>query len=129
MMTTVSAYEKKTEPVYLYQRTSGPVMTVMLVLIWATGCARIYKDGDSQNAIFRAWHPVTWLLLAAMVVPSAIAGEKLSSAVPTKLSRFWRLNADQLQWVTPFTRIDSLKPFQGPAKRRFDFLDSQILDD
>jgi hypothetical protein len=128
-MTTASAYEKKTEPVYLYQRTSGPMMTVLLVLIWASGCARIYKDGDSQNAVFRAWHPATWLLFAFMVVPSAITGEKLSSVVPTKLPRFWRLNVDQLQWVTPFTRIDSLKPFRGPAKRCFYFLDSKMLDD
>jgi hypothetical protein len=125
-MTTVSAYEKKTEPVYLYQRTSGPMMAVLLVLIWATGCARIYKEGDSQNAIFRAWHPATWLLLAAMVVPCAIAGEKLRSAVPTKLSRFWKVNADQLQWVTPFTRIDTLKPFRFPAKRCTDVSDSEI---
>lgn len=103
-------------------------MAALLVLIWATGCARIYKDGDSQNAIFRAWHPATWLLLGAMVVPCAIAGEKLSAAVPTKLSRFWRLNADQLQWVTPFTRIDSLKPFQCPAKRCSDLFDSKKGD-
>jgi hypothetical protein len=128
-MTTASAYEKKTEPVYLYQRTSGPMTAMLLVLIWATGCARIYKDRDSQNAVFRAWHPVTWLLRVAMVVPCAIAGEKLGSAVPTKLSRFWMLNADQLQWVTPFTRIDSLKPFRGPGKRHSDLLDAKILND
>jgi hypothetical protein len=128
-MTTVSAFDKKTEPVYLYQTTSGPIMTALLVLIWATGCARIHKDGNSLNAVFRAWHPGTWLLRAAMVVPCAIDGEKLSVAVPTKLSRFWRLNADQLQWVTPFTRVDSLKPFQGPGKRRFDGLDPEALSD
>jgi hypothetical protein len=127
IMTTASVFEKKPEPVYLYQKTSGPMTALLLVLIWAAGCARIYKDRDSQNAVFRAWHPVTWLLRVAMVVPCAVAGEKLDAAVPTKLPVFWRLNADQLQWVTPFTRIDSLKPFRGPAKRYSDLLDAEMI--
>ena len=60
---------------------------------------------------------------------TAVAGEKLNAAVPTKLPVFWRLNADQLQWVTPFTRVDSLKPFRGPGKRYSDLLDAEIVHD
>lgn len=81
------------------------------VALWATGCARLHKDGNGFNAVFRAWHPVTWILFIIMIIPCAVLGEKITDVIPTRLSYFWRMNIDQLQWVTPFTKLDTLKPF------------------
>ena len=85
------------------------------VALWFTGCARVHKDGDCFAVIFRAWHPVTWLLLVVMLIPCALQGEQLLYVVPLKLSIFWKQNLDQLQWVTPFTRLETLEPFKFRA--------------
>lgn len=92
-------------------------MRVVGVLLWMTGCARLHKDGDSFGIVMRAWHPITWVTLVAMVVPCALMGEKLTDLVPLRLTKFWRQNADQVQWVTPFTDTSTLKPFKHRALR------------
>lgn len=96
-------------------------------VLWATGAMRLHADGSSFQAIWRIWHPVTWLVLALAVIPCAVAGERLFRVVPLRLSEFWRLNADQLQWVTPFTRLDSLKPFNFAQARRRRTADDKVL--
>lgn len=92
--------------VYVYQE-----MSHLGLFLWALGCARMHKDGDGFCSIFRPWHPVNWLLLLILMPVCAILGEKLLDAVPFRLSKFWQLNREQLQWVQPWTRLDSLKPF------------------
>ena len=82
------------------------------VVLWLLGTARLHKDGDGFRVVFRAWHPLTWLVLLVLLIPCALLGEKLLDAVPLRLTKFWRDNEAQLQWVTPFTDIDTLKPFQ-----------------
>jgi hypothetical protein len=88
----------------------GPVRQVLFVTFWLSGSVRMYKDGDGFGGVFRAWHPVTWLLLVLMLVPCALMGEKLTGVVPMKLSKFWLDNANQMQWVTPFTKLSALRP-------------------
>lgn len=88
-------------------------MRLLGLFLWFTGTVRLHADGDGFKEIWRPWHPVTWLFLVVMVVPCAILGEKLSYAVPMRLSDFWKDNIDQLQWVTPFTRRDTLKRFDS----------------
>ncbi len=85
------------------------------IVLWALGTVRLHKDGDGFRVVFRAVHPLTWLTMALLLVPCALLGEKLLDVVPLGLSRFWQDNEDQLQWVTPFTELDSLKPFQVRA--------------
>jgi hypothetical protein len=80
--------------------------------LWLTGCVRMFKDGDGFSCVFRWWHPVTYLLMLVMLVPCALMGEKLLKVIPLKLSAFWQENSDQLQWVAPWTRLDTLKPFR-----------------
>lgn len=81
------------------------------LLLWATGCVRLYKDGDGFGTLFRAWHPVTWLVALLVLVPCALMGERLAEVVPIRLSKFWQRNRQQLQWVQPWTRLDQLKRF------------------
>lgn len=89
------------------------------VMLWLTGCHRMHKDADGVDTVFRAWHPVTWLLLVVMVVPCALWGEKLFDVVPLRLSKFWRDNIGQLQRVTPFSDWSALRPFDyGGASRK-----------
>jgi len=87
-------------------------------LFWLTGAVRLHKDADGFNAVWRGWHPVTWVVLVAMLIPCAFLGEALLKAVPLRPNSFWRINAEQLQWVTPFTRLDTLKPFNFAQARR-----------
>lgn len=82
------------------------------VVLWLTGCVRMLKDGDGFSYVFRRWHPVSYLLMVVMVLPCAMLGEKLSTVVPLSLSKFWEANRDQLQWVSPWTSIETLKPFR-----------------
>jgi hypothetical protein len=86
------------------------------VVFWLTGCIRFHKDGDGFNGVFRAWHPLTWLLGIVAIVPCALFGIKLSEAIPLRLSEFWKQNAAQLQWVTPWTKLATLKPFNSALR-------------
>jgi hypothetical protein len=86
-------------------------MTPIGIFMWLSGCTRLHADGDIATFVCRWWHPLTWLLMAALLIPCALMGKKLLSVVPLCLSPFWRKNRDQLQWVTPWTRLDRIKPF------------------
>jgi hypothetical protein len=81
--------------------------------LWFTGCIRMHKDGNTFNGIMHWWHPATWAMFLIMVLPCAVMGEKLSEVVPVRLSDFWLRNRAQLQWVTPFTDLSTLVPFDS----------------
>ena len=98
---------KKSLPTHVYQ-----TIPWFAVLLWLTGGVSFYKDGDGFCPLCRAWHPTAWLLLVGLLIPCALMGQPLLKVVPLKLSPFWKKNKEQLQWVTPFTRLDSLKPFE-----------------
>jgi len=102
-------------------------MSPIGVLLWLTGTVRMHKDGDGFKAIWRAWHPVTWLMVVIMVVPCAVMGVALKEVFPLKLSKFWQQNRDQLQFVTPWTKLDSLKPFKSKIGLKASNEDSQSL--
>lgn len=86
-------------------------MTRFGLLLWATGCVRLHKDGDGFKEIYRLWHPVTWLMAPVVLVLCGVMGEKFSTVFPIRVSPFWERHRDQLQWVTPFTRLSDLRPF------------------
>lgn len=88
------------------------------LVIWCTGCFRMHKDGDGFQSIFRWWHPMTWILMLILVPFCAIYGEPLLNVVPLDITDFWKKpeNNVQLQWVTPFTKLDTLKDFRYNIK-------------
>lgn len=73
------------------------------LLLWCTGCVRLFKDGDSFSYLMRWWHPVTYVMLVVMLVPCALMGEKLMEVVPLRLKKYWRERRSEMVWVTPFT--------------------------
>jgi len=83
--------------------------------LWGTGCVRLYKDGGLFRFVFRGAHPVTWLMMVVCLIPSVLTGTKLSDWVPLALPAFWVNHSDQLQWVTPWTKLSSLKPFHNSS--------------
>lgn len=68
-------------------------------IVYLTGAARFHDDGDGVTAIFRWWHPLTWVLALVMIIPCAIVGEKISEAIPLRISKWFRDNPDRLQWL------------------------------
>lgn len=96
-------------------------MRVTGLLLWGLGAVRMHKDGQGFQEVWRVWHPLTWAALVLVLLPCAVMGEKLSEVVPLQLKPFWRLHSNQLQWVTPFTRLDSLKPFDPALARRTEY--------
>lgn len=78
------------------------------LVLWFTGAARLYKDGDGFSAVWRWWHPVTWLLLVTLVLPCALIGQPLLQVVALRLAPYWRRRRTQVLWVTPFTRLSAV---------------------
>lgn len=68
-------------------------------LVYATGAARWHDDGDGVNAVFRWWHPLSWVLLAAMLIPCAVVGEPLKDAVPFRVTKWWRERPERINWL------------------------------
>ncbi len=63
------------------------------------GVVRVHEDGDICTAIFRWWHPVTWVMFVALIVPCAFMGEKITDAFPIRVSRYFRENPERLKWL------------------------------
>lgn len=82
------------------------------VLIWLSGACRLFKDGHGFGFVFRWYHPITWILLVILTPVCGIIGEKVTDIIPLKLSKFWKENIDQMQYVTPFTKLSTLVPFK-----------------
>src|ERR1035437_6620456 len=92
--------------IYVYQK-----MKKLGLVLWFLGFFRIYFDGDGFGELFRWWHPLTWIWLLVMIPFCAVVGEKISWVVPLKLDGFWKEaeNAEHIQFVAPWTRIDTKK--------------------
>ncbi len=85
-------------PVRLYKK-----MSLLALIVWCTGCMRIYKDGDSFSPLFRFWNPFSYLVVLLAIIPCAIYGRKLSECVPFKLHGQKAKYKYKLKWLTPFT--------------------------
>jgi len=68
-------------------------------LFYWLGVCRFHDDGDVVTGVYRWWHPLSWLLVVAMVIPCAVLGEPLKDAVPFRVSKYWRNNHDRLNWL------------------------------
>ena len=79
------------------------------VMLWMTGCARMFVTSDGIDFVFRWWHPVTILLIIFLTIPCAIAGERLFEAVPVQLPPKLQKHKQRIIWVTPFTKIPNQK--------------------
>ena len=74
------------------------------VAFWLTGSVRLFRDGGGYSYVFRAWHPITWLAILAMIVPCALLGAPLREVVPLRLSAYWAQRRAHIQWVSPWSR-------------------------
>ena len=72
-------------------------------LLWWLGVVRIHEDGDGWSAVFRWWHPITWILFVAMVPVCAVVGEPIFQVVPMRVGRFFLERPERLIWWTPFS--------------------------
>jgi hypothetical protein len=68
-------------------------------VVYLTGAARFHDDGDGVTGVFRWWHPVTWLLFLGLIIPCAVVGERISNAVPLRVSKWFRDHPERLQWL------------------------------
>lgn len=68
-------------------------------IVYLLGAARWHDDGDAITAVFRWWHPLSWLLVLICIVPCAVMGERIGDAIPFRLSRHFRENPERLQWL------------------------------
>lgn len=68
-------------------------------LLRAIGAVRIHDDGDGLGCVFRWWHPVAWLLWVAMLPVCGVVGERISEAVPFRVSQWFRDHPERLQWL------------------------------
>lgn len=73
--------------------------------LWCIGSGRLHRDGDGYTFVGRWYHPAYWILFIVMLPIAAILGEPIFEAMPYKLSRYWELNKNKLEWVTPFDKI------------------------
>lgn len=92
---------------FVYQK-----LTPLSVILYCVGAFRLHADGTSFNVVFRWYNPVNWIMLLILIPFCAFAGAKLSNEMPFKIPDFWEKNRDQLQWVSPWTRLNSIKPFR-----------------
>lgn len=73
------------------------------VIIWLTGAARFYHDGDGAGFVWRWWHPLAWLsapiffmlFCAASGVPSAWLNRHEAGFC---VSPWFRENPSRLDW-------------------------------
>ena len=86
-------------------------LSYIAIFLYFTGCVRLYKDGLMFDGIFRKWHPVTWILFFIFFTPSVIYDKSILDYLPLELPDFWKNNLNQLQWVTPFTKLKDIKQF------------------
>jgi hypothetical protein len=68
-------------------------------ILWWTGCVRYYRDGSGISALFRRWHPITWLTWIVALQICGIVGEPVNDVVPTRLRGYWRDHQDEIQWL------------------------------
>jgi len=64
-----------------------------------TGCVRYYRDGDGANAIFRWWHPVSWIVWIVALQICGFVGERVMDQVPFRLQGSWANRPDEIEWL------------------------------
>lgn len=68
-------------------------------VFYILGVTRYHDDGDGVTAIFRWWHPLTWIFAILMIIPCAVVGEKISNLIPLRESEYFRRNPERLNWL------------------------------
>jgi hypothetical protein len=75
----------------------------MVLVLWWSGCCRVFCDGDMYNAVFRWWHPFTWLLWLISLIVGGLIGVSVFEIVPLWLSPYWRDRRRDVVWWSPWT--------------------------
>lgn len=68
-------------------------------IVYLSGAARYHDDGDSVTAIFRWWHPATWILGLLLLPVCGVVGEPIGDVVPLRVSKYFREHPERLQWL------------------------------
>jgi len=80
---------------------------VLAKLLYLTGAVTFYHAGTHHDTgygyvdgYFAKWHPVTWLVMIAMVIPCALMGEKLTEVVSTSkpTGSYYNENFRKVTW-------------------------------
>ncbi len=73
-------------------------------LLWWTGVCRVHEDGDGWAAVFRPWHPLTWVVFLVMIPICALVGEPIFEVVPMRVNPYFREYPEKLIWWSPFSK-------------------------
>ena len=74
-------------------------MTLIGRALWSAGAYRAFKDGDGVSAVWRWWHPLSWIMWAALLPICGVVGERIADQVPFRLNDYWRQRKDKIQWL------------------------------
>ncbi len=67
--------------------------------LYLTGAFRCHMDGDGISAVWRWWHPVSWIAFFVGASYCVFSGEKVQDVVPFTLSDYWKENKENLEWI------------------------------
>ncbi len=76
--------------------------------LWWLGVIRIHEDGHGWSAVFRPWHPITWILFISLIPVCAFVGERIFDIVPMQIGHFFQEHPERLIWWTPFSKRQGL---------------------
>ncbi len=68
-------------------------------LLRALGVIRVYDNGDGVSAVFRWWHPLSWLAWIVFLPVCGIVGERVNETVPFRVNKWFRDHPERLQWL------------------------------
>lgn len=69
------------------------------LLMWRLGAVRALKDGDGLSAVWRWWHPLSWVMWMVMLPICGFVGERIAEVVPFRLTKYWRARKGEIQWL------------------------------
>ncbi len=92
----------------IHERMPNDQVPLRAIMFWWLGVIRIHEDGNVWSAVFRPWHPVTWMLFVVMIPVCAFLGERIFDIVPMRVGKYFQAHPKKLIWWTPFSKRQGL---------------------
>ena len=83
----------------LQRRTHLRKMQPLGRYLYYLGVVRPYLDGDRANAVFRRWHPLSYLVWIIALPLCGIFGEMVGEVVPFSVGSFFKKHPERLEWL------------------------------